>query len=453
MKSKLGLKINLTLVILILSIPVFAKWSTKHHNSFVFNDTFLLKFNPVLQIGNGCSGYLFPGTNVVWTLNKCLCIEREKRELMNIITSSKLNYQSLEFHNDEATEVRDTFKRPKILFQYNDWALLKVDLPLSTSDSSHIYMHKISSLTDTFMIGYPEITEYTSDAVKNYVDWILMPLWQYQLDTFQNRYKHQKDISTSDIKNESVTYMQELIENNKDYLIDFRKSEIPYLKAYTTNKAIEFCIKRWTDHKLIRNRMATLSNFEDSPSKRDKLDGWLRSENKQKEMEGLASSLFITFSLLPIELLPTKAIEIVLSFQKDFGQAATFLLAHPNVLNEINLAVRNIKFLTFKSPKDMPKWNHHDTILNGNGNFKIIRKLISNNLTEKGYWKVPGLEGAPIFSNGFLLGIHNKIPFYYSREFACEKKINYISIKELHVLEDNDNFIEIWKKISGLIEK
>jgi hypothetical protein len=118
MKSKLGLKINLTLVILILSIPVFAKWSTKHHNSFVFNDTFLLKFNPVLQIGNGCSGYLFPGTNVVWTLNKCLCIEREKRELMNIITSSKLNYQSLEFHNDEATEVRDTFKRPKILFQY-----------------------------------------------------------------------------------------------------------------------------------------------------------------------------------------------------------------------------------------------------------------------------------------------------------------------------------------------
>jgi hypothetical protein len=199
--------------------------------------------------------------------------------------------------------------------------------------------------------------------------------------------------------------------------------------------------------------MATLSNFEDSPSKRDKLDGWLRSENKQKEMEGLASSLFITFSLLPIDLLPTKAIEIVLSFQKDFGQAATFLLAHPNVLNEINLAVRNIKFLTFKSPKDMPKWNHHDTILNGNGNFKIIRKLISNNLTEKGYWKVPGLEGAPIFSNGFLLGIHNKIPFYYSREFACEKKINYISIKELHVLEDNDNFIEIWKKISGLIEK
>jgi hypothetical protein len=453
MKSKLGLNVFLTLGILCLGLPVFAKFSTQYSSFKTLKDTIFLTFNPILKIGNGCSGYLFPGTNVIWTLNKCLSIKDENKEIINLITSSELNYKYFQPPNNETIEVRDTFKKPEILFQYNDWVLLKVDLPSGSPDSSNFYINKISNLKDTTIIGYPELTDYASDAVKNYVDWILLPLWQYQLDTFLNSLNQQNGIFLYDIRNKSSINRQELKENNKEYLIDIRKSEVTYLRIYTTNKAIEFCQKKWTDNHYIRNRIATLSSLEESPSKLSKLEEFIRAENKMVETQGLAASLYLTFSLLPIDLLPSIAQDIILTFQKDYLKAAQFLMSQPNVLNQINLAIRKIPYLPNTSPKTRPKWNQQDTIINGTGALQFIQKTVNKDIKNNGYWTVPGMEGAPVFSNGKLLGIQEEIPFYYTREFIFERELKFISVKELMNMIEQEKKLDILKKISGLIQE
>lgn len=453
MKSKLGLNVILTLGILCLGLPVFAKFYPQHSSFKTLKDTIFLAFNPILKIGNCCSGYLFPGTNVIWTLNKCLSIKDENKEIINLITSSELNYKFFQPRNDETIEVIDTFKKPEILFQYNDWVLIKVDLPSGSRDSSNFYINKISNLNDTIIIGYPELTDYASDAVKNYVDWILLPLWQYQLDTFLNGLKQQNGILLYDIRNESSNNRQELKENNKEYLIDIRKSEVTYSKIYTTNKAIEFCQKKWTDKYYIRNRIATLSSLEESPSKLSKLEEFIRAENKVVETQGLAASLYLTFSLLPIDLLPSIAKDILLTFQKDYLKAAQFLMSQPNILNQINLAIRKIPYLPNNSPKTRPKWNQQDTIINGTRALQFIQKTVNKDIENNGYWTAPGMEGAPIFLNGKLLGIQEEIPFYYAREFNLKRELKFISVKELKNMIEQEKKIDILKKISGLIQE
>jgi hypothetical protein len=63
------------------------------------------------------------------------------------------------------------------------------------------------------------------------------------------------------------------------------------------------------------------------------------------------------------------------------------------------------------------------------------------------------MDGAPVFSDGKLLGIQEEIPFYFAREFKFEKKLKFISVTELMNVIDEEKDIEIFKKISGLIKK
>jgi hypothetical protein len=454
MKSKLGFNFFLTLGIFYIGIPLFAKIPPCYKVLKGFNDSTYFLSNPIVKIGDGCSGYLFPGTNIIWTLNKCLNFNSFNKEakLVSLITSSPFK-QPIQILNAGETVFRDTFKNPQILYQYNNWALLEVDIPNGYYQEGQLFKNILSSFADTLTIGYPSVTNFESDAVKNYVDLILLPQWKYQEDNFLISINQQDKIYATESRNQSVSRLEEIKKNNKEYLINIRKSEASYIKAYTTNKAIDICLKKWTDHYYVRNRIATLSSFEESPSKLSKLKELLQAENKVVETQGLATNLYLTFSLLPIDLLPTIALDIILTFQKDYFKAAQFLIEQPNILNQINLAIRNIRYLPINSPKARPNWNQRDTIINGTGSLQLIQKIIDDNLQNKGYWIVPGMDGAPVFSDGKLLGIQEEIPFYFAREFKFEKKLKFISVTELMNVIDEEKDIEIFKKISGLIKK
>jgi hypothetical protein len=61
------------------------------------------------------------------------------------------------------------------------------------------------------------------------------------------------------------------------------------------------------------------------------------------------------------------------------------------------------------------------------------------------------MSGAPLFFEGKLKGIQTYIPDYTSRELTYEKEIKIISINELKDLQYLEEYVEIWKKISGII--
>ena len=61
------------------------------------------------------------------------------------------------------------------------------------------------------------------------------------------------------------------------------------------------------------------------------------------------------------------------------------------------------------------------------------------------------MSGAPVFSEGKLIGIQTYLPFYTSREITFEKEMKYLSINELKELQYLEEYTEIWKKISGII--
>jgi hypothetical protein len=297
-------------------------------------------------------------------------------------------------------------------------------------------------MIDTFSIGFPVITDYKADAVKNYVDWLLLPQWQYQIDTFTKRSQFNKDQL---IKTNTINPLKELIAHGKNYMIDIRKSDADVLKSYTLHKAIEYCIKKWTDNRFILNRLATLSTFEKS-NERDRIMNELTQKvNRKDEINGLATRLFITYSILPIDVLPETGSEIILTFQKDYFASARFLIDHPEILNKINLSIRNIKLADTKIPSKYPVWNQQDTVLEGNGKLQIIKRVRGN------YWKVSGMSGAPVFSEGKLIGIQIYLPYYTSRELTFEKEMNYLSINELKELQYLEEHAVIWKKISGII--
>ncbi len=128
----------------------------------------------------------------------------------------------------------DTFQNPTIIYKNKDWVLLSVDLPINFQSNITHYSTVLSSLVDTFSIGYPVVTEYKADAVKNYVDWFLLPQWQYQIDTFTKR---SKSIDDQIIKSTTFNPLKELIANGKNYMIDIRKSDADVLKSYTLHKA------------------------------------------------------------------------------------------------------------------------------------------------------------------------------------------------------------------------
>ena len=71
MKKKLVLNVLLTLTLLLVNLPVFAKFSILIYPLIPFQDS-ILYYNPVVKINDECSGYLFPGTNIIWTLKKCI---------------------------------------------------------------------------------------------------------------------------------------------------------------------------------------------------------------------------------------------------------------------------------------------------------------------------------------------------------------------------------------------
>jgi hypothetical protein len=411
-------------------------------------DTTLFYGNPVVFLENGCSGFLFPGTDVIWTLNECLTYGPEGQSITNIITSDRIT----EHENRNHLQARDTFMQPEILFQFNDWALLRAKLPKAYPEKSNLFFESLIQNPDTLIMGYPTVTNYESDGISNYVDLILLPLWKYQLDTFLQRLNPPSTFNKKPIKNESLVNHSLLVEHNKEYLIEITKSDIPYLNDYTLNKAIEFCIKSWTDHQFLRNRMATLSIFEDTPSNREKMSIWMNLEDRRHETFGLAGRLFLSFLLLPVHLLPEKANEIVLSFQKDFLKSAQFLMEHPKLLNEINLFIRSIPFKPYNYQK-YPKWNPREITYKGDGTFQVMKGLKNEELKHHVFWRVPGIGGAPIFSKGFLIGIHKQVPFYASREFVCDSSLLLISTKELSALREEKKLEEIWKKISGLIQE
>ena len=228
-------------------------------------------------------------------------------------------------------------------------------------------------------------------------------------------------------------------------MIDIRKSDADVLKSYTLHKAVEFCIKKWTDNRFILNRLATLSTFESSNERNRIINELTQKENRINEINGLATRLFITYSILPIDVLPETGSEIILTFQKDYYASARFLIDHPEILNKINLSIRNIQTADTKILTKYPVWNQQDTVLEGNGKLQIIEKVRGN------YWKVSGMSGAPVFSEGKLIGIQTYLPFYTSREITFEKEMKYLSINELKELQYLVENTEIWKKISGII--
>ena len=398
----------------------------------------------IVRVGNDCTGYLFPETNYIWTLNQCLEYEnsQEKITIKSRITIQK-NHSELSASGINGTIIEiDTLQNPTIIYKNKDWVLFSVDLPIDFQSNKTQYSTVLSSMVDTFSIGYPVVTEYKADAVKNYVDWILLPQWQFQVDTFTKRSQSNKDQL---IKTNTINPLKELIAHGKNYMIDIRKSDADVLKKYTLHKAIEFCIKKWTDNRFILNRLATLSTFEKS-NERDRIINELTQKvNRIDEINELAARLFITYSILPIEVLPETGSEIILTFQKDYYASAHFLINQPEILNKINLSIRNIQTADTKILTKYPVWNQQDTVLEGNGKLQIIDKVRGS------YWKVSGMSGAPLFCEGKLIGLQTYLPYYTRREITFEKEMKYLSINELKELQYLEECAGIWKKISGII--
>ena len=432
MKSKLRFKFLVFFYTTYLSTPFYLT-----SQSFLSSAT-------VVRVGNDCTGFLFPETNYIWTLNQCLEYEnsQEKITIKSRITIQK-NHSELSASGINGTIIEiDTLQNPTIIYKNKDWVLFSVDLPIDFQSNKTQYSTVLSSMVDTFSIGYPVVTEYKADAVKNYVDWILLPQWQFQVDTFTKRSQSNKDQL---IKTNTINPLKELIAHGKNYMIDIRKSDADVLKKYTLHKAIEFCIKKWTDNRFILNRLATLSTFEKS-NERDRIINELTQKvNRIDEINELAARLFITYSILPIEVLPETGSEIILTFQKDYYASAHFLINQPEILNKINLSIRNIQTADTKILTKYPVWNQQDTVLEGNGKLQIIDKVRGS------YWKVSGMSGAPLFCEGKLIGLQTYLPYYTRREITFEKEMKYLSINELKELQYFEEYAVIWKKISGII--
>ena len=136
----------------------------------------------VVRVGNDCSGILLPETNYIWTLSQCLDYENKEG---NVTIKSKITVQK----NNSTLPTSlihksrmgiDTLQNPTIIFRSKDWVLLRVDLPVDYLIKKIFYYTNFPNLVDTFSIGYPVVTDYKADAVRNYVDWLLLPQWQYQ---------------------------------------------------------------------------------------------------------------------------------------------------------------------------------------------------------------------------------------------------------------------------------
>ena len=413
-------------------------------NPFCLNSRSFLSSATVVRVGSDCTGFLFPETNYIWTLSGCL----EYNDNQGIITlksriTVQKNHTQLTAYGMYNTRIEiDTLQNPTIIYKSKDWVLLSVDLPVDFQDNKTYYSTVFPSIVDTFSIGYPVITEYKADAVKNYVDWLLLPQWQYQVDTFTKMSKSDKN---QRINSNNFKILSELAAHGKSYLTDIRKSDPDVLKKYTLHKAIEFCIKKWTDNRFILNRLATLSTIEKSKETDIIIKELTQKENRVDEINGLAARLFITYSILPIDILPETGSEIILTFQKDYYASARFLIDHPEILNKINLSIRNIHSVDTKILSNYPVWNQQDTVLEGNGRLQITEKVRNS------YWKVSGMSGAPLFFEGNLIGIQTYLPFYTIRELTYEKEVNFISINELKELQYSENYAGIWKKISGII--
>ena len=413
-------------------------------NPFCLNSRSFLSSATVVRVGSDCTGFLFPETNYIWTLSGCLEYNNNQGNitLKSIITVQK-NHSQLSAYGMYNTRIEiDTLQNPIIIYKSKDWVLLSVDLPVDFQDNKTYYSTVFPSIVDTFSIGYPVITEYKADAVKNYVDWLLLPQWQYQVDTFTKMSKSDKN---QRINSNNFKTFSELAAHGKSYLTDIRKSDPDVLKKYTLHKAIEFCIKKWTDNRFILNRLATLSTIEKSKETDIIIKELTQKENRVDEINGLAARLFITYSILPIDILPETGSEIILTFQKDYYASARFLIDHPEILNKINLSIRNIHSVDTKIFSNYPVWNQQDTVLEGNGRLQITEKVRDS------YWKVSGMSGAPLFFEGNLIGIQTYLPFYTIRELTYEKEVNFISINELKELQYSENYAGIWKKMSGII--
>lgn len=432
MKSKLRFNFLVILYLIYLLTP------------FCLNSRSFLSSATVVRVGSDCTGFLFPETNYIWTLSGCL----EYNDNQGIITlksriTVQKNHTQLSAFGMYNTRIEiDTLQNPTIIYKSKDWVLLSVDLPVDFQNNKTYYSTVFPSIVDTFSIGYPVITEYKADAVKNYVDWLLLPQWQYQVDTFTKMSKSNKN---QRINSNNIKILSELAAHGKSYLTDIRKSDPDVLKKYTLHKAIEFCIKKWTDNRFILNRLATLSTFEKSKETDIIIKKLTQKENRVDEINGLAARLFITYSILPIDILPETGSEIILTFQKDYYASARFLIDHPEIINKINLSIRNIHSVDTKILSNYPVWNQQDTVLEGNGRLQITEKVRDS------YWKVSGMSGAPLFFEGNLIGIQTYLPFYTIRVITYEKELNFISINELKELQYSENYAGIWKKISGII--
>jgi len=432
MKSKLRFNFLVILYLIYLLTP------------FCLNSRSFLSSATVVRVGSDCTGFLFPETNYIWTLSGCL----EYNDNQGIITlksriTVQKNHTQLSAFGMYNTRIEiDTLQNPTIIYKSKDWVLLSVDLPVDFQNNKTYYSTVFPSIVDTFSIGYPVITEYKADAVKNYVDWLLLPQWQYQVDTFTKMSKSNKN---QRINSNNIKILSELAAHGKSYLTDIRKSDPDVLKKYTLHKAIEFCIKKWTDNRFILNRLATLSTLEKSKETDIIIKKLTQKENRVDEINGLAARLFITYSILPIDILPETGSEIILTFQKDYYASARFLIDHPEIINKINLSIRNIHSVDTKILSNYPVWNQQDTVLEGNGRLQITEKVRDS------YWKVSGMSGAPLFFEGNLIGIQTYLPFYTIREITYEKEVNFISINELKELQYSENYAGIWKKISGII--
>lgn len=431
MKSKL--RFNFLVIFSVIYIP----------NLSCFHSTLFSSPSVIVRVGSSCTGYLFPGTNYVWTLSQCLEYE-QVLENISIKTSFTIDINHSTLAESIIYNIKkevDTLKNPVIIYKGENWVLVSVDLPVNFQSNKTNYS-TYPSVIDTFSMGYPVFTEYKADAIKNYVDWILLPQWQYQVDTFA---KKSQFINYQIINSYTIDPLKEIITHGKSYMTDIRRSDAAILKAYRLHKAIEFCIKKWTDNRFVLNRIATLSTFEKSEERDRTIKELVLKADQSDEINGLALRLFITYSILPIDLLPETGSDIILTFQKDYYASARFLIDHPEMLNKVNLSIRNLNQVDPKQSSEYPVWNQQDTVLEGNGKLQIVQKIRGT------YWKVSGMSGAPVFYEGKLIGIQSHLPHYTSREITYEKKLNFISTNVLEKLQYFEESTEIWKKISGII--
>lgn len=424
-------------------------------NPYIDTDSSSLKiaYSDIVRIGFNCSGYRFPGTNYIWTLKNCLANNNSFCDSVETILITSKNFNPLKnntlVQNYEST-FADTFKYSKVVYIKDDWVIIEILNEKEVNSEFNKPYFFLPPISGEIVVGYPDKTNFQATPIENYFDWILIPQWQFQFDTFMYNHKMEELKNLRCIKNKSIENLKLLISDKNEDFINIKNIDSAIFTDFKENEALEFCKQKWTDNQFIRNRIATLSTLTDESIKYEKISSLLKRENRSFELIGLATRLYITFSLLPVHVLPESATELLLTFGKDYIEAAKFLIDQPEILNKINLNIRSIEKKVGIKMEDR-EMSDKKYIYLGTGDLQIISNQEKEADKTNLYWKAFGLGGGAVFENGKLRGIQRYIPFYNSRKLTIENEIDFIPMGNLVEIQKSKNNLDLWKKISGFI--